>query len=147
MPPRPRPRGRGQDPRGRGQDPRGRGHKILASRGLEAEARPQGLTSLGGGEGHPPKKISQKMVFRQKQFRRDHCGRTPPGGAGEGEGGGVTPPHNFFLFKFFIWPKNSPKRPLRFLPQAARGCCWGGGGRGRKGGQPPPQFFPPIFLL
>ena len=36
------------DPRGRGlgQDPRGRGHKILASRGLEAEARPRGLTSL-----------------------------------------------------------------------------------------------------
>ena len=47
---RPDPRGRGQDPRGRGrgQDPRGRGrgHKILASRGLEAEARPRGLTSL-----------------------------------------------------------------------------------------------------
>ena len=38
---RPDPRGRGQDPRGRG-----RGHKILASRGLEAEARPRGLTSL-----------------------------------------------------------------------------------------------------
>ena len=41
--PDPRGRGRGQDPRGRGrgQDPRGRGrgHKILASRGLEAEAR------------------------------------------------------------------------------------------------------------
>ena len=46
--PDPRGRGRGQDPRGRGQDPRGRGrgHKILASRGLEAEARPRGLTSL-----------------------------------------------------------------------------------------------------
>ena len=38
---RPDPRGRG-----RGQDSRGRGHKILASRGLEAEARPRGLTSL-----------------------------------------------------------------------------------------------------
>ena len=48
--PDPRGRGRGQDPRGRGrgQDPRGRGrgHEILASRGLEAEARPRGLTSL-----------------------------------------------------------------------------------------------------
>ena len=46
--PDPRGRGRGQDPRGRGQDPRGRGrgHKLLASRGLEAEARPRGLTSL-----------------------------------------------------------------------------------------------------
>ena len=46
--PRGRGRGRGQDPRGRGrgQDPRGRGHKILASRGLEAEASPRGLTSL-----------------------------------------------------------------------------------------------------
>ena len=43
------PRGRGQDPRGRsrGQDPRGRGHRILVSRGLEAEAGPRGLTSLG----------------------------------------------------------------------------------------------------
>ena len=39
--PDPRGRGRGQDPRGRG-----RGHTILASRGLEAEARPRGLTSL-----------------------------------------------------------------------------------------------------
>ena len=46
--PRGRGRSRGLDPRGRGrgQDPRGRGHKILASRGLEAEARPRGLTSL-----------------------------------------------------------------------------------------------------
>ena len=39
---RPDPRGRGKDSRGRG-----RGHKkCLASRGLEAEARPRGLTSL-----------------------------------------------------------------------------------------------------
>ena len=43
---RPDPRGRGQDPRGRGQDPRGRGHKMLTSRGLEAETRPRDLTSL-----------------------------------------------------------------------------------------------------
>ena len=43
---RPDPRGRGQDPRGRG-----RGHKILASRGLEAVARPRGLTSLHPWDG------------------------------------------------------------------------------------------------
>ena len=34
------------DPRSRGHYPRGRSHKILASRGLEVEARPRGLTSL-----------------------------------------------------------------------------------------------------
>ena len=65
---RPDPRGRGQDPRGRGQDPRVRGHKILASRGLEAEARPRGLASLRNDQSTPSCAFS--LIINALQFNQ-----------------------------------------------------------------------------
>ena len=70
------PRGRGQNPRGRGrsQDPRGRGHKILASRGLEAEARPRGLTSLPSDLAHVLKLISS--AINRSPWLGNRCSRS-----------------------------------------------------------------------